>query len=134
MHWKRNLFKIPSGKSGKSFVRELSRLFHAFGDGSAVECVALKAAMILPALLLQKPYAKSKAKEHAAHLELWEKGDLDTLVIEGCTIQRQLEKKATTANEAKAEGQVAHTFAKLMMEGKVKAALRIRTAMVMFFR
>ena len=39
--------------------------------------------------------------------------------------KRQLEKRATTANEAKAEGQVARTFAKLMMEGKVKAALRI---------
>ena len=66
-------------------MRELSRLFQAFGDGSAMECVALKAAMVLPALLLQKPHAKSKAKEHSTHLEhrlnLWEKGDINSLVI-----------------------------------------------------
>jgi hypothetical protein len=97
VHWRRNLFKIPSGKSGKSFVRELTRLFRAFGDNSALECVALKAAMVLPALLLQKPHARSKAKDHSTHLErrlkLWEKGDIDTLVIEGRTIQRKLEKK-----------------------------------------
>ena len=67
VHWRRNLFKIPSGKSGKSFVRELTRLFRAFGDNSALECVALKAAMVLPALLLQKPHARSKAKDHSTH-------------------------------------------------------------------
>ena len=80
-------------------------------------------------LLLYSRKTVAKAKEHSAHLQrrlkLWEKGDLDSLVIEGRTIQRQLEKRATKANEAKAEGQVARTFAKLMMEGKVKAALRI---------
>ena len=73
-----------------------------------------------------KPHAKSKAKEHSTHLErrlnLWEKGDINSLVIEGRTIQRQLEKRATTVYEANAE---ARTFAKLMMEGKVKEALRI---------
>ena len=129
VHWKRNLFKIPSGKAGKAFVRELSRLFHAFGDSSAMECVALKAAMVLPALLLQRPHVKSKAKDHSTHLErglkLWEKGDINSLVIEARTIQRQREKRTTMTNEAKSEGQMARTFSKLMMEGKVKAALRI---------
>ena len=64
-----------------------------------MECVALKATMVLPAPR-QKPHAKSKAKEHSTHLEcrlnLWEKGDINSLVIEGRTIQRQLEKRATT--------------------------------------
>ena len=96
VHWKRNLFKIPSGKAGKAFVRELSRLFRAFGDCSALDCVALKAAMVLPALLLQRPHVKSKAKDHSTHLErrlkLWEKGDINSLVIEARTIQRQWEK------------------------------------------
>ena len=55
VHWSRNLFKIPSGKAGKTFVRELSRLFRAFADRSALESVAMKAAMVMPALLLQKP-------------------------------------------------------------------------------
>ena len=130
VHWRQNRFKLPSGNAGKSFVRELSRLFRAFSDCSTMEAAALKAAMVLPALVLQKPHAKSKAKEHSTHLQrrlkLWEKGDINLLVIEGRTIQHQLKKTVrVSTNGAKPEGQMARTFAKLMMEGKVKAALRI---------
>ncbi len=31
VHWRRNLFKVPSGKHGKSFVRELTRMFNGYG-------------------------------------------------------------------------------------------------------
>lgn len=75
---KRNLFKVSSGNAGKAFVRELSRMFNAYAEGSALECVAMKAAMTMPALLLQKPSSRSKAREHALHLErrlkLWMDG------------------------------------------------------------
>ena len=27
VHWTRNLFKLPSGKAGKAFVREVTRMF-----------------------------------------------------------------------------------------------------------
>ena len=64
VHWRRNLFKVPSGKAGKAFVRELTRMFRAYADGSALESVAMKAAMVMPALLLQKPHPRSKAKDH----------------------------------------------------------------------
>ena len=67
-HWKANLFKVPSGSIGKQFVAEIARLFEAFATESALEPVALKAAMTLPALLLQKPHAKSKVQEHIACL------------------------------------------------------------------
>ena len=95
-----------------------------------MECVALpKAAMVLPALLLQKPHVKSKAKDHSTHLKhrlkLWEKRDINSLVIEAHTIQCLREKRTTMTNEAKSERQMAHTFSKLKMEGKVKATLRI---------
>ena len=94
-----------------------------------MESVALKAAMVLPALLLQRPHGKSKAKDHSIHLErrlkLWEKGDINALVIEGRTIQHQQEKRARATSGANADGLKARTFAKLMMQGKVKAALRI---------
>jgi len=47
-------------------------------EDSAMDCAALKAAIVLPALLLQKPHAMSKAKDHSIHLEcrikLWENG------------------------------------------------------------
>ena len=65
VQWKRNLFKVPSGKAGKAFVRELSGMFSAYAKGSALECVAMKAAMTIPALLLQKPSSRSKARDHS---------------------------------------------------------------------
>ena len=55
VHWKHNLFMIPSGAQGKRFVGELARLFNAFASESALEVFAIKAAMTMPALLLQKP-------------------------------------------------------------------------------
>ena len=112
VQWKRNLFKVPSGKA---FVRELSRMFNAYAEGSALECVATKATMTMPALLLQKPSSRSKAREHAIHLErclkLCSEGKLDDLMHEGRTIQRQL----TQNNNY--NDRTARLFAKLMMEG-----------------
>ena len=89
-HWRRNLFLTPSGKAGKMFFSELARLFRAYGEGSALEFIALKAVMIMPALLLQKPHCSSKASEHATCLQCrlisWKEGDIDTLICEGRTI------------------------------------------------
>ena len=67
--WRRNLFKVPSGKAGKAFVTEIARLLRAYAEAGALEAIALKSAMILPALLLQKPSASSKAKDHIQCLD-----------------------------------------------------------------
>lgn len=69
VHWCRNLFKVTSGITGKSFVRELTRLFQAYAEGSAMEPVALTCVMTMHALLLQKPFQSSKVKEHVSCLE-----------------------------------------------------------------
>ena len=53
--WRRNIFKISSGKQGQAFVKELAKLFSSFGAATSMECIALKAAMVLPSLILQKP-------------------------------------------------------------------------------
>ncbi len=53
VHWKRNIFSVPSGKAGKSFVSELSRLFRSY---AALESVALKAVTTMSILLLQKSH------------------------------------------------------------------------------
>ena len=94
VHWRRNIFNVPSGKAGKSFVRELVRLFKAYNEGSTLESIALTAAMTMPSLLLQKLHRASKAKEHALCLErrlkLWTEGELDRLLQEGRTIQQRL--------------------------------------------
>ena len=70
--WKRNLFLVPSGKAGKEFVAEIARLYNAYADASSLECIALKSVSVMQALLLQKPYAKSKKtirqiKEQRSH-------------------------------------------------------------------
>ncbi len=126
VHWRRNLFKVPSGKHGKSFVRELTRMFNAYAEGSLLEIIAV---MTMPALLLQKPSSKSKAKEHTSHLErrlkLWTEGKLDDLLHEGDTIQQKLIYHQSSRH--KGEDQTARIFSKLMMEGKVRAALRLIT-------
>ena len=124
VHWKRNIFKVPSGKSGKSFVREMSRLLNAFGDASALEVVALKAAMVMPALLLQKPHRRSKAKEHSSHLNrrlaLWNSGNIMDLIKEARSIQHHI-----TQSSHKSPEELARSFSKLMMEGKVKKAMKL---------
>ena len=55
-------------------------MFRAYADGSALESVAMKAAMVMPALLLQKPHPRSKANDHTLHLERrlrqWSEEDL----------------------------------------------------------
>ena len=53
VHWKLNLFKVPSGKAGSAFTGELARLFRVYGESSAMELVSLNAAMVLPSLMLQ---------------------------------------------------------------------------------
>ncbi len=64
IRWRRNCFSVPTGKAGKGVVSELARLYQTFGSASALESVALKAAIVLPILLLQKPSKSSKCKDH----------------------------------------------------------------------
>ena len=51
------------------YVHELVRLFQAYADSSALESIALFAAMSMPSLLLQRPPGKLQAKEPSKHLE-----------------------------------------------------------------
>ena len=130
VHWRPNYFKIPQGKSGKSFTSELARLFKAYATGFALESVALKAATILPILALQKPSRSSKYKAHVTCLErrlpLWLDGNLSELLKEGRTIQSRLPKPPLSSKQ-KTPDPVARTFAKKMFksQGKTKAALEL---------
>ena len=91
VHWKCNLFKISSGQAGKEFVKELSRLFLNYAESTALECVAMRAALVL-----QKTHRRSKAREHAEcitrRLDLWRKGEIPSLIAEGRSIQGHLSK------------------------------------------
>lgn len=125
VHWRRNVFAVPSGKSGKSFVLELARLLRSYAERSALEPISLKAAMLMPALLLQKPSLTSKSKDHTRYLDrrlqAWKEGDFEGLVREARVIQKHLVERGRRGNEEA----LASTFSKLMLAGKTRAALRL---------
>ena len=130
VHWRQNVFKIPSDKQGKVFVQEMARLFNAYGEASAMEGVAMKAAMIFPALILQKPFKTSKSKDHVSCMERrmndWREGKFIPLLKEGTTIQHRL--ISTHCHQSqRSSDTMARKFAELMMKGKVKKACRLMT-------
>ena len=109
---------------GKSFVRELSHLFLAYAEGTALESIALRAAMTMPMLLLQKPHRTSKSKDHVSCLErrmqLWKDGALSDLLLEGRTIQDRL--NMSTKQESD-DVKMKRIFLREMSKGNVKGAL-----------
>ena len=133
VHCRKSLFKIPLAKCGRAFVSEQACLFHAYATGYALECVALKAAMIMPILLLQRPYAKSKDSDYVKlltrRLSLWDRGDIDSLVSEGRTLQHQFSQSAKHKLVSD-DALVARRFSQLMMSGKVKDALRLLSSVL----
>ena len=126
VHWKPNLFKLPSGKAGKSVVAELTRLYSAYASPSALESVALKATVILPHLLLQKPSRASKSRDHIACIErrmpLWREGKLMDLLLEGRAIQARSPKSYP---KKQPRASAATTFAGRMYHGRTKEALEL---------
>ena len=122
--WRKNTFLVPFGKTEKEFIDTLKELINKWNNGSEMEFIALKVAIVLLALCLQKPGPKSKSKDHqdclAKRLVLWKKGKDDTILREGRMIQRRLgdSRRATDPpNRAK-------IFANLVMTGQVNSALR----------
>ncbi len=116
------VFKVPSGKAGKSFVEEMSNIIGYYTNGTAMEEIAITMVMIMPALLLQKPSKNSKSKLHAEYLEKrlswWKKGDISSLIKEGEAIQKKLV-KGKISKEHKEK-----VFVRLMLQGKVSSAMR----------
>jgi hypothetical protein len=49
VHWRRNIFMVPSGKVGEQFVAELSSLYESYGRSDARESIAMIAAMTMHA-------------------------------------------------------------------------------------
>ena len=87
--------------------------------------VALKAFMVLPTLILQKPSATSKSKEHSAAIErrlaLWKQGDLDLLLKE----VRFIQGKFVNSKKARTVEDVSKVFSKLVLQGKLSAAMKL---------
>ena len=101
--WKRNIFLVPFGKTGERFVDELSMLFRAYGESTALEPIAITAAMTMPALLLQKPHPRSKTKDHVKclerRLEDWKQGNISDLLLEGRSMQQRIRSERKYQND-----------------------------------
>ena len=123
---KKNLFNLPSGNAGKLFIREVTFWLKQFNSlNSKYNSMAMKVFMVLPGLLLQKPFQASKCKDHtealSRRLEMWKRRDMKGLADEVYYIQKRL--KNTQRNNS-SEDQ-ARVFAKLLLQGKVKNALKL---------
>ena len=116
------------GSTGKAFVSELALLIQSFADGAVIEPFTLKALMVMPVLLLQKPKTDSKLDSHLLRsclqrrLDLWLKGEFMALFNEGLVLQNHVSSRPpfSCCDDQHRSGRFAH----LMMEGRVNAALR----------
>ena len=105
MFWRKNLFLLPSGKAGRKFIGEVSRLMTEWVHDSPLKDIAFKAIMVMPSLLLQKPSQKSKSKDHLRalerRLELWESVEVTELLKVSDIIQKNVKatNKTTSINE-----------------------------------
>ena len=125
VQWKKNVFLLPSGKVGKDFIDEMTRLISEWNNDSPLKSISLKALMVMPSLLLQKPSKTSKAKDHLTALErrlvLWNNGDIEELVHEAETIQNQLLFK----ENRKSIAEISKSFRNFMIKGEINSALKL---------
>ena len=101
--WQKNVFKLPSGSSGKHFTQALTKLYEAYSTRSPLKGVAFKAAALLAPLLLQQPAGKPAYRLNVDNLnrrlKLWDDGSIDALLREGQTIQDQMLKANKIATD-----------------------------------
>ena len=73
--WKKNIFLLPSGAAGISFISLITEWLGNINNNTSFKGISWVVIMILPNLLHQKPSAKSKAKEHSQlpneRLQMW---------------------------------------------------------------
>ena len=88
---RKNIFFLPSGKSGKQYIEETSRFINSWIHNSPLQDVAFKAIVVMSNL---KPARNSKPKNHLEglnrRLNLRKEGELTQLLTEGETIQKSL--------------------------------------------
>ena len=119
---------VPTGSTGKAFVSELALLIQSFADYAAIEPFALKALMVMPTLLLQKPKFDSKLDSRLVRsclqrlLDLWLNGEFMALFNEGLVLQNHIFSRPpySCCDDQHRSGRFSH----LMMEDRVNAALR----------
>ena len=63
VHWKINLFDLPKGASGKTFINELTKLINKWFSKSSDQNISFKTLMTIPFLILQRTSNKCKTSK-----------------------------------------------------------------------
>jgi len=118
---------LPTGNAGKSFINELTFwLKQLNSSNSKLNSIAMKAFMVIPALILQKPSRTSKAKDHTIAVERrmkeWKNGEIAKLLKDAKAIQLKLK---SSVGKVKTPAEIAKLFARLIMHGKIGAAMKL---------
>ena len=94
-----------------------------FVVGNTFQGLSLKVVMTIPNLMLQKPSATSKAKDHSKALEerlkKWGEGRIREIWKDCQVIQNKL-----AARPKKSTQDISRTFSNLVFEGRVGAAIK----------
>ena len=67
--WRKNLFMLPTGKPGKKYIKEVTRLLNAWTQDTPLRSISLKAMQTMLILLSQKPSKMSKSRDRLDALE-----------------------------------------------------------------
>ena len=123
--WRKNLFMLPKGASGKEYIRELTRLVNEWVNDSPIKSCSLYAIHCMPALLLQKPSKTSKSKDHVEALTRrmtqWKNGEFNQLLREGKALQNRLPK----TDRKKNINALSRKFREHMSKGNVNSAIKL---------
>ena len=126
VYWKRNLFMLPFGKSGKTYIDQVTYLLNEWLHDSPLSNISIK--MVMPQLLLQKPSKSSKMKDHIAALnrrmELWVQGDFQELFEEGKAIQESFKTSSSKQDDIT---QISKRFLTEMQKGNINGAIKLLT-------
>jgi len=123
--WKKNLFTLPLGTTGKAFVQELANLIGTFVQTEERSLTWLKVTVACQ-LLLQKPNGVTSTTEHMDvlkdRLELWSAGEVQELWLEGQCIQAHLPSTYKSSRRA-APAANDTEFSRQLFAGKFRAAM-----------
>ena len=113
----------PIWKIERELIDKMTEHINDWNNGSKMQPIALKEAIVLLEVSLQKPSQKSKAKGRqeclAKRLVLWKEGEIDKLLREGQMIQKRL------SNSRRVDPpNAAIVLTNLVMSGKINSTLR----------
>ena len=125
IHYNNNLFIPPACGALEKMMHKMTNLINDYNTDTPEAQIALKKLMIMPKLLLQRPYIKSNTKENIeafkSRIEMWQKGDLEKLMQEARAIQKKFRK----GNKKRKNVDKALNFRTKMEDGQVRQATKM---------